>query len=113
MHILQIEKILFGLSKSTVQELAFQMPIKNDTALSHLFNADKKIGGRTWFRKFLLRNPQLSLRNPEPTSIAKAAGFNKPAVYRFYDVLEATIDKYKLDSTRIFNMDETSLSTVQ
>ena len=113
-HILHmLKKMLFGLSKSTLQELAFQMAIKNDTALSHLFNADKKIAGRKWFRNFLLRNPQLCMRNPEPTSIVRAAGFNKPAVYRFYDILEATIDKCILYSTRIFNMDETSLSTVQ
>ena len=81
--------------------------------LFHLFYNEKKMAGRKWFRKFLTRHPQLSLRNPEPTRIARAAGFNKPSVHRFYDILEPIIDKYKFDATTIFNMDETSLSTVQ
>ena len=103
-HILQMEKMLFGLLKATVQEVAFQMAIKYDTTRSHLFNADKKIAGCTLFRKFLVRNPQHSrVRNPEPMRITRAAGFNKPAVCRVYDILEATIEKYKFDSTRIFS----------
>ena len=112
-HILLMEKMLFGLSKVTLQELAFQMAANNNTPLFHLFNNEKKMAGRKWFRKFLTRHPQLSLRNPEPTSIARAAGFNKPSVHRFFDILESVIDKYKFDATTIFNMDETSLSTVQ
>ena len=112
-HILLMEKMLFGLSKVTLQERAFQMAAKNNAPLFHLFNNEKKLAGQKWFRKFLTQHPQLSLKNHEPTSIARAAGFNKPSVHRFFDILESVIDKYRFDATTIFNMDETSLSTVQ
>ena len=105
MHILLIEKMLFGLSKVNLQERAFQMAAKNNVPLFHLFNNERKMAGRKWFRKFLTRHPQQSLRNPEPTSIARAAGCNKPSVHRFFDILESVINKYKFDATTIFNMD--------
>ena len=111
-HILHMEKILFGLSKKSLQELAYQMTAKNNAPLFHMFNEETKMAGRKWFRNVMLRNPQLSLRNPQDTSIARAAGCNKPSVHRVSDILESLIDKYKFDATKTFNMDETALSTV-
>ena len=47
----------------------------------------KDKAGDGWVRGFLNRHPELTLRKPEPTSIARATGFNKPQVQRFFDLL--------------------------
>jgi hypothetical protein len=45
--------------------------------------------------------------------MARTGGFNKERVKEFFEVLGNIVDSYMLDATSIFNMDETSLSTVQ
>jgi len=59
------------------------------------------------------RHPSLSLRQPEATSYARATGFNKPAVHKFFALLTEIVDKYKLDGTKIYNCNETGMKTVQ
>ena len=56
-------------------------------------------------------NPELSIRTPEPTSIARAAGFNRPQVQRFYSLLRSSYIKLQLRSDAIWNMDETGFHT--
>jgi len=49
---------------------------------------------------------------PEPTSAARAMGFNQSVVMHFYDLLRQCYDKYKCSADRIFNVDESGLSNV-
>ena len=46
------------------------------------------VAGKGWYNKFKTRHPELTLRKPEPTSIARVRGFNHVAVDRFYSLLE-------------------------
>ncbi|KAK9685149.1 hypothetical protein QE152_g38267 [Popillia japonica] len=62
---------------------------------------------------FLARHPNISLRKPETRSFAKAAGFNKTAVASFFQNLALVYTKYNLKPDRIWNVDETSVTTVQ
>jgi transposase len=80
--------------------------------IPHRFNTEAKIAGKEWLRAFLKRNPDISLRQPTSTSIARAIGFNRPQVERFYINLSALMDKYNFSPQSIYNMDETGLSTV-
>lgn len=41
-----------------------------------------------WLSFILKRHPSLSIRKPEQTSQARAAGFNKPVVDNLYDKLD-------------------------
>lgn len=70
------------------------------------------MAGDTWLRGFLDRHPNLSIRKPEATSAARAMGFNRVAVGKFYQLLGDIYDQHKLTPDRIFNCDETGISVV-
>ena len=57
--------------------------------------------------------PELSLRQPESTSLARATGFNKVQVNKFFNLLKQIISDSNIAPDKIFNMDETGMSTVQ
>ena len=103
--------MLFGITRQDLRSLAFQLAEKN--GIPHAFNATKMMAGDHWYYTFLKRLPELSLRQPETTSIARVCGFNRKAVSDFFDLLEDVIDKSKLTGARIFNMDESGLTSVQ
>lgn len=52
------------------------------------------------------------LITPESTSIVRAVGFNKPQVDHFYDQLTKLLEEHLFPVSRIYNADETALSTV-
>jgi len=41
-----------------------------------------------WLAHFLKHNPNIVLRTPKPTSVARARDFNPPQVERFFKLLE-------------------------
>ena len=59
--------------------LAFEFATKN--RVEHRFNPDTQMAGDDWVCGFFRRHLRLSLRKPEPTSAARASGFNKATVY--------------------------------
>jgi hypothetical protein len=58
------------------------------------------------------RHPYPSLKTATNTSLARAQGFNGEKVKKFSDLLERIVED-SLDTTRIYNVDETGLTTVQ
>lgn len=109
-YIKLMESRLFGLTTKDLRRLAFQLAEKNN--IKHTFNQGDQMAGLDWLKGFLKRHPDLSLRNPEPTSAARAIGFNKTAVSCFYQNLIYCLDKYKMPPHRIYNVDETGITTV-
>lgn len=81
-HILDLESRFFGLSTIDVRKLAFEIAEK--MKIKHTFNKNLKMAGKGWLNGFRKRNPQLSLRLPEATSLARAEAFNKPQVSKFF-----------------------------
>ena len=110
-YILRMEEIFFGLSLLDLRRLAYDLAERN--AIRHPFNPAKKLAGEDWAKNFLRRHPNLSVRTPEATSSARARSFNRVNVTKFFDLLKGIQDEKHFDPTRIFNVDETGLTTVQ
>ena len=110
-YVIAMENMFFGVTRKELMTLAFQIAEIKGT--SHTFKMEKKQAGKDWYRSFMKRNPQISLRQPESTSMARATGFNREAIDRYFSLLETIIDENNLDAGQIFNMDESGISTVQ
>ncbi|KAJ3655638.1 hypothetical protein Zmor_014759 [Zophobas morio] len=109
-HILDLESRLFGVTALELRQLAFK--IATERGYSHKFNTEKQLAGWDWLSGFRRRHPEISLRAPEATSAARAKGFNKVQVKKFFDLLTDTMTNENIPTSRIYNMDESALTTV-
>jgi len=87
--IINMEKRLFGLTKMDIRRLAYRYCEVNN--IKHNFSPKTECAGEDWMIGFLKNHPELSLRKPEATSLARAGGFNKEKVSRFFDAYESVI----------------------
>lgn len=109
-YILELEERLFGITLKELRELAYELAEQNK--IPHTFNRQKKLAGKDWMYGFLERHQEISLRNPEKTSLARAKGFNRHVVQKFYDLLESIINKHQISASNIYNVNETGVTTV-
>lgn len=111
-HIKLLESRGFGLTPSDVRKVAFQLAKKN--GLEHRFNCENEAAGWDWLAGFRKRNPGISLRKPEGTSFSRASGFNQEIVSSFFKIYDTTCSSMNnVPPNRIYNLDESALSTVQ
>lgn len=110
-HLLEMDKNYFGLTRMDVKRLAYQLAVSN--GIEHTFSDHLQRAGQKWLKGFLRRHPRLSVRKPTGTSLARALGFTKENVDRFFDLLEAKMNEHNYPPDRVFNTDETGLSIVQ
>ncbi|XP_065661487.1 uncharacterized protein LOC136084730 [Hydra vulgaris] len=66
---------LFGLSPKDVKQMVFQFCEEN--RIIYKFNCATKSARKKWFRGFLKRHNELSVRVAESTSLHQAIGFNR------------------------------------
>ncbi|KAH0815280.1 uncharacterized protein [Tenebrio molitor] len=109
-YVKNMEAMLYGRTTRSIRSLAYQIAVRNN--IVHHFNNETKLAGWHWLHSFLKRN-NLSLRSPEATSAARAQGFNREAVGSFFDILKSLQEKHNFPPSRIFNVDETGITTVQ
>lgn len=108
-HCRLLDARFYGVTKKDLGRFAYELAEKN--GLNHRFNQEKKRASKHWVESFASKH-QLSLRQPEKTSLARAAGFNRAQVQIFYNNLKEIMRKYEIVGRQIFNMDETGLQTV-
>ena len=79
-YCIQMADMGFGLSKEDIMRSAFLLAEKS--GLKHPFKNGK--AGRAWFEGFLSRNPQLSIRQAQSLSVARATSANKEIIRFFW-----------------------------
>ncbi|XP_049796624.1 uncharacterized protein LOC126213079 [Schistocerca nitens] len=104
-------KLHHGLSAKSVRAFAYQFSSENKKKIPENWKKEGK-AGNDWFRGFMRRHPELSLRTPEGTSISRGSSFNKHNVRQFFDNLRQIITREVLGPESIWNIDETGLTTV-
>lgn len=109
-HVLDFEKSFYGMTTMEIRKLAYDLAVKNN--IPHPFNTSTELAGPDWLDGFRKRHPEISLRIPEATSVARAQGFNRVAVSRFFDILQDALENGQFSASRIYNVDETSVLTV-
>lgn len=109
-HILQLAKMFYGLSTMELRKIVFEYAERNQ--VPNTFNKTDRTAGKEWVHNFLKRNKNISLRKPEATSINRVLAFNKEEIALFYENLDSLMTKFKFEPSRIWNVDETGITTV-
>jgi hypothetical protein len=111
-YCITMDQKYYGLRRQDVRRMAFQLAIIN--GLKHPFNQQKLAAGKKCLLSFLKRHPVLSLRTPEGISAARVKGFTSENAARFFfGIYESEVRKVNHQAHRIFNVDETGITTVQ
>ena len=110
-YIIDMQQRFYGLSLTDVRQLVFQFAERNNIDVP--FFKVTQLAGKDWMSGFLQRHQTISLRTPEATSLSRATGFNRVEVGKFYNLLKPFLETKKIPPSRIYNMDESGLSTVQ
>lgn len=111
LQLIKLSNMYYGLTPLQFRRIAFEVAQK--MKLKHNFKKDAKLAGKDWLKGFIMRNPSVAVRKPKATSISRIKGFNKASCGRFFTNLESLMEEYAFPGSRIFNMDETGISTVQ
>lgn len=110
-YCLTMERSYYGLTSNDLRRMAFQLAMRNN--IPHPFSNVIKTAGRKWVRLFIKRHPALTFRKPQTLSLARIQGFSKENVGKFFDILKPELQKVKSSAARVFNVDETGVTTVQ
>lgn len=83
-------KLYYGLSTKDLRRLSFQFAIANNCKIPEQWDLVDS-ATENWLTNFLKRNPELSIRTPESTSLSRAMNFNKQNVGKFFNNLSFQI----------------------
>lgn len=72
--------------------MAYQLAVKNNKKSN--FCTKNEMAEYDWYKCFVKKHPELSLRKPEATSVARAMGFNKTVVGQFFLLLGGLLDTF-------------------
>nr|CAH0101053.1 unnamed protein product [Daphnia galeata] len=101
-YITKASDMYFGLGPMEVRKLAFSFATFLERKMPKSWESTSA-AGKDWFGSFIKRNPSLSIRKPESTSLARASSFNQYNVDCFFNNLDIVLAKYKLTPLEIWN----------
>lgn len=108
-HIKALQKAGFPPNVKTVKQIAYTLAQR--MGLKCKFNSEKEEAGDHWYRSFMERNPELSLRKAEGLSTARAEGMNRKEVEDYFKLLERIYEANDVFDKpgHVFNVDESGL----
>ena len=103
-YLIQTNKVGYGKTRCQVQIIAEKVAI--DKGL--LRGAQISDG---WWRCFLQRHPDLSLRSGDSTGYVRMNAMNEENLKNYFDLLDTVLEEknLKIHPEQIYNMDETGL----
>ena len=111
-YAIQVARLFYGMTRKEFRRLAYDYAVackcSNIPANWHA----TQLANENWYYSFMQRHPNLTLKSPEGMSIARIASFNKVNVATFFTAYTSAMEKYEFTPDRIFNVDESSISTV-
>ena len=109
-YCIKMSDIGFGLGRDDVMRAAFAIVEKSGRP--HSFK--NGMAGRGWWEGFMRRYPRLSLRKPQPLSVARARVGSDEVIKSFFEKLGGIYGRLNLLSKPmlVFNCDETGITVV-
>ena len=104
-------KMFHGLSIVQFRFMVFELAVANNMKVPDSWRTSQQASD-DFYRGFMQRHPDLSIRIPEATSLARTSAFNRYTVGVYFDLLKGLYDKLKVSNKQIFNLDETGVTTV-
>lgn len=109
-QLIKLSNTFYGLTPIALRRAVYRYAEKNK--IKHPFNTQKEEAGKDWFYGFLKRNPEVSVRMPEATSVNRISAFNQHEMEIFFKNLLNIFEKHSIPPNRIYNVDETGVTTV-
>jgi hypothetical protein len=110
-YCIAMEKRFCALRSKDIRSLAFELALRN--GLKHPININTRSAGKKWLQAFLKRHRDLSMRTPQGISASRVKAFTPENVAKFFDIYEPIAAMVDHKAHRIFNVDETGITTVQ
>ena len=103
-YLIQANKVGYGKTRNQVKVIAERVAIDKGV----LRGARISDG---WWRRFLQRHPDLSLRSGDSTGYVRMNAMNKDNLKNYFDLLDNVLEEnnLKVHPEQIYNMDETGL----
>ena len=111
-YAIKIAKMFYGLTTVAFRKLVLKYAeLCNSQTIPDKWRRDG-MATLDWYKAYMDRHPKLSLKSPEGMSIARAKAFNRVNVAKFFEAYTDAVTRYNFTPDRIFNLDESGLSTV-
>ena len=110
-HLIKSSKVRYGHTYKQVRKLSYDYSLSLGIKIKKSWS-DNQLAGVDWMKGFMRRHPSLNLHKPENTSLSQATSFNQVNVSELFVNYEKALGKHKIPPNRIFNIDETGISTV-
>ena len=107
-HIRKLQAAGFAPTRNNLKKIAYNLA--QYMGLKEKLN-NKKITGKNWYKSFMRKNPDLTVRKAEDISNVRANGMMMVEVDSYFDLLTKTMTEHQLlhKPGNIFNMDESGL----